>query len=115
MAVAAFLASGCTATPLTETSPPTSEQEAGRILVQEYGCTSCHQIPGVEAPEGRVGPPLGDFAERSVIAGQLPHSRENAVLWITSPKVVEPETLMPDLDVTEEEAEAILAYLYSLE
>lgn len=107
--------SGCTATPLTDTGTTAETAEAGRMLVQTYGCTSCHQVPGVEVPQGTVGPPLGDFADRSVIAGQLPHSPENAVRWIMSPKAVNPETVMPDLDVTEEEAQAIVEYLYSLD
>lgn len=110
------LVAACTSFPHTETEPVTGgDAEVGRLLLVEYGCTSCHRVPGTDVPQGRVGPPLGDFVERRAVAGELPHTPENAVLWITDPDGVDPTTLMPDLGVTEAEAEAILAYLYSLD
>jgi cytochrome c len=87
----------------------------GRVLLREYGCASCHQIPGVPGPQGRVGPPLGDVAERRVIAGTLINTPDNLRLWIQEPQQIQPETLMPDLGVTDEDVDDIVAYLYSLE
>lgn len=91
----------------------TAEQR-GRQLVVAYGCTSCHQVPGTDVPHGRVGPPLGTFAERRVIAGRLPNNAANAVRWIQDPQDIDPWTIMPDLGVTEQDAQDIVAYLYSL-
>lgn len=95
-----------------------SEQRAGeqrgRQLVVAYGCTSCHQVPGADVPQGQVGPPLGSFADRRAIAGRLPNSTEHAVRWIRDPQDVDPRTIMPDLGVTEQDARDIVAYLYSL-
>ncbi|MGY2065154.1 c-type cytochrome [Blastococcus sp. SYSU DS0619] len=89
--------------------------ERGRELLREYGCASCHQVPGVDGPQGRVGPPLGTIVERRTIAGTLPHTPDNLRLWIQEPQEVDPGNLMPDLGVTDEDVDAIVAYLYSLD
>lgn len=89
--------------------------ERGQELLREYGCASCHQIPGVAGPQGRVGPPLGTIAERRTLAGTLPHTPENLRRWIQDPQEIDPGNLMPDLGVTDADVDAIVAYLYSLE
>lgn len=91
-----------------------SDAQRGRQLVVAYGCSSCHQVPGVEVPQGRVGPPLDSFADRRAVAGRLPNTPENAARWIRDPQDVDPRTIMPDLGVTEQDARDIVAYLYSL-
>lgn len=86
----------------------------GRQLIQTYGCGACHMIPGVHAARGRVGPPLLYFAERTMIAGELPNTPPNLTYWIQHPREVEPKTAMPELGVTQDEANDIAAYLYTL-
>lgn len=49
-----------------------------------------------------------------MIAGELPNSPDNLVRWIKNPKSVEPNTDMPDLGLTDEEARDVTAYLYTL-
>lgn len=87
---------------------------AGEQKIQEYGCPACHVIPGIPGANGMVGPPLVDWSERHYIAGNLSNLPENLVRWIMNPQEVEPGTAMPDMDVTEEDARDIAAYLYSL-
>lgn len=87
----------------------------GLIAIRQYGCHGCHKIPGVTGPNIFVGPPLEGFARRSIIAGVLPHTRENLILWLRDPQTVNPRTQMPDLDVTEQHAADMAAYLESLE
>lgn len=86
----------------------------GRSLIPEYGCGSCHVIPGVPGAEGKVGPPLTHFAERSFIAGNLRNEPTALAHWIRFPDHVEPGTAMPNLGVTEAHARDIAAYLYTL-
>jgi cytochrome c2 len=97
-------------------SPPTaqSEPEQGRLLLQQFGCGACHRIPGVAAAEGAVGPPLAGIAERVYLAGVLPNTPDNMVVWIRAPQDVDPLTAMPDLQVSEPHARAMVAYLYQL-
>jgi cytochrome c len=86
----------------------------GADAIDAYGCTSCHQIPGLDEPEARVGPPLAGMAERRYIAGDEPNTVDVMIRWLQDPQAIEPGTLMPDLGVTEQEARDIAAYLYTL-
>jgi cytochrome c len=120
-AVAALLAAGAWLAGCADQSPvPPGEvtqgnPDRGTALIVDYGCGSCHVIPGIATADGLVGPPLDAFSRRSFIAGQLPNSQANLVRWIRGPQDVEPGTAMPDLGVTTEQARDISAYLYTLE
>jgi cytochrome c1 len=50
-----------------------------------------------------------------MIAGELPNTPNNLVHWIQSPKSVEPNTAMPELGLSEQEARDVAAYLYTLQ
>jgi cytochrome c1 len=86
--------------------------ERGPEAIVRYGCNGCHDIPSVRTARGRVGPQLGDIREQTYVAGVLPNTPENLVLWIRDPQGVNPRTAMPNLGVTEAEARDIAAYLY---
>jgi cytochrome c len=90
------------------------DAQHGKQLIGSYGCGACHMIPGVHAARGKVGPPLLFFAERTMIAGELPNTPANLEKWIQHPKEVEPNTAMPDLGVQPKDAREIAAYLYTL-
>lgn len=94
---------------------PNGNPERGELLIDAYGCGSCHIVPGVRGANGVAGPPLTGFARRAYIAGQLSNTPANLIRWIMDPQQVEPGTAMPDLDVPEAEARDIAAYLYTLE
>lgn len=86
----------------------------GKQLITSYGCGACHMIPGVHGARGKVGPPLLYFADRTMIAGELPNTPPNLARWIQHPRSVEPKTAMPELGVTQDDANDIAAYLYTL-
>lgn len=88
---------------------------AGRVMLVEYGCASCHDIPGLAHPTSTVGPPLAGWADRRYIAGQLPNTAENLVAWIMDPQGIDPGNAMPDLSVPETDARAMAAYLATLQ
>ncbi|MFP5236576.1 MAG: c-type cytochrome [Acidobacteriota bacterium] len=90
------------------------DAHAGKQLIRSYGCGACHIIPGVNGARGLVGPPLYYFADRTMIAGELANTPPNLTRWIEHPKQVEPNTAMPDLGVTADQAKDIAAYLYTL-
>ena len=114
--VLVLLVGGCSAAPLTRSQQVGSgEPEIGRRLLSDYGCVSCHVVPGIDAEPAYVGPPLDHWGKRSYIAGALSNNEQNLVRWITGPQQVEPGTAMPDLDVRERDATNIAAYLLSLE
>lgn len=91
------------------------EPQLGAELIVDYGCVSCHVVPGIRSEPAYVGPPLDHWGLRSYIAGALPNDERNLVRWITDPQGVEEGTAMPDLGVNRQEAQHIAAYLLSLE
>jgi cytochrome c len=113
---ASLLAAACSSTPTREPPPqvPDSNPGHGADLIAEFGCGSCHVIPGIPEADGKVGPPLTDFGERQYIAGEVANNPANLIRWIMDPKSIESGTAMPDLGVTEEQARDIAAFLYGL-
>lgn len=93
---------------------PGGSPARGRTALGEAGCGSCHEIPGIRGPQGRVGPPLGGIAERTMLAGRAPNTPENMISWIRNPQLIEPGTAMPSLQVDERTARDMAAYLYTL-
>jgi cytochrome c len=96
--------------------PPVTEGDPkrGQLLLRQFGCGACHRIPGVADAQGNVGPPLEGVARRVSPGGVLPNSRENMARWIRSPKSFDPQTAMPELQVGEEHARDMVAFLYTL-
>jgi cytochrome c len=90
------------------------DPEAGRRLVLEYGCQSCHTIPGVVGADGIVGPTLEGFADRVQIAGALPNLPGHLVAWLQDPPALTPAAGMPDMGVSEADARDLAAFLYTM-
>lgn len=91
---------------------PVGNSQQGRVALEQYGCGSCHRIPGVREAHGRVGPSLEKIDEQIYLAGLVPNNPENLMRWIMDPQSIDPKTLMPDLNVTRAEAEDMAAFLY---
>ncbi len=89
--------------------------ERGRELLVQYRCGSCHAIPGVPGARGQVAPPLTAWRHRSYIAGRLPNRPELLARWIAAPQSLVPDTMMPRMGATPEQARAMADYLFSLE
>jgi cytochrome c2 len=97
-----------------EPAPVAGDPAHGKQLVAQYGCTSCHIIPGIDGPRGEVGPSLEHVAVRQVLAGKLPNNPQNMMQYLQNPQLVGAENVMPNLGVKPEEARDMAAYLYTL-
>lgn len=86
----------------------------GRTVVVREACGSCHAIPGLVNADGRGGPPLDHFAQRTVIAGVLPNTPAGLSRWLSHPQAVVPGNAMPDMGLTPRQVQDVSAYLYSL-
>ncbi len=75
----------------------------GEALVQAKACTACHRIKGVGAG---VGPDLTGVTQRVPI--------ETIRKRLKDPKSVKADSIMPNFGFTDEEVEAIIAYLKTL-
>jgi cytochrome c551/c552 len=60
------------------------DPKRGPALMVRFGCAGCHQIPGVQGPGGRVGPPLRDVGARVYLAGRITNTPDNLVQWIAN-------------------------------
>lgn len=83
--------------------------------MREYGCGSCHTIPGVRGADALVGPPLTAWSRRHYVAGRVANEPDALVRWILDPRSIKPGTAMPNLDVRDTDARNIAAYLFTLE
>ena len=85
----------------------------GESMFIQYGCGSCHALKNVRNATGSVGPPLDGIALRVIIGGHLNNSPDNMQKWIRDPQQVAPGTAMPDLNVGEQDARDMTAFLYT--
>jgi cytochrome c oxidase subunit 2 len=97
-------------TPVIEPGSPLAQQ--GAELMRTKGCVGCHSLRGV-SEASRVGPNLTHMASRTQIAGMMPYSTENMRSWLADPSQ-KPGARMPDLNLTQEELDALVAYLDTL-
>ncbi len=78
-----------------------------------HSCVACHAIEGVSF--GVLGPNLSHVASRTTIAsGILPNTTEGLTRWLRDPVGEKPGSLMPNIELTEDEIAALVAYLQSL-
>ncbi|MBC8055199.1 MAG: cytochrome c, partial [Rhizobiales bacterium] len=89
--------------------------ERGRDAITQYACNACHTVPGVTGSNVNVGPPLAGMARRSLIAGAVPNTPEQMVRWMQDPRSIDPETTMPAMQVNDEDARDIAAFLATLD
>jgi cytochrome c oxidase subunit 2 len=95
--------------------PVDSAVALGKQLVTGGACAGCHIIEGTAAQFGRTGPNLTHFARRTTLAaGILENNAQNLAAWIDDPQAIKPGALMPDLGLSPEEIQYIVAYLQTL-
>lgn len=85
-------------------SDPGTISKGKGLYFEKYGCQSCHQIAG---KGGYVGPPLDKIGVR-LSGGWIFH-------WLKDPQAYKPDSIEPDNNMTDDEAEALTAYLLSLQ
>jgi cytochrome c oxidase subunit II len=78
-------------------------------------CVACHTVEGTEAA-GILGPNLTHVASRTRFAGSMFELNEqNLRRWLEDPPARKPGALMPDLNLTDDQIDDLVAYLMSLE
>jgi len=94
----------------------TSDQvAAGRKVFETNACLNCHTIAGTIA-HGRFGPDLTHLMSRTTIAaGAAPNTQENLTLWVKDPNTIKPGCLMPAMQLDDQDVNALVAYLMSLD
>lgn len=97
-------------------APPEGSLAAqGREALLDGQCINCHAIQGTEA-QATIAPDLTHFAARGTFAGAMFEVNErNLARWLANPPAMKPGARMPDYGLSQDEIDALVAYLLSLE
>lgn len=86
----------------------------GEQLMLTKGCGGCHTVAGVPGATGVAGPNLTNIVVRPTLAGdRLPMSAETMTRWLLDPHALKPETTMPRVGLSQQEAQDLTAFLFS--
>jgi cytochrome c oxidase subunit 2 len=86
----------------------------GQRIFETTACINCHTVAGTPA-NGRFGPDLTHLMSRDTIAaGAASNTAENLRLWILNPNAIKPGSLMPAMELNDQDLDALTAYLETL-
>lgn len=95
-------------------TPAAGDAAKGAQVFATGPCVGCHAIAGTAA-KAKIGPDLTHFGSRRTIAGALlENNPKNLAMWLKDPPAVKPGSLMPNYHLTDEQVNALVAYLESL-
>jgi cytochrome c oxidase subunit 2 len=87
---------------------------AGKRVFETTACINCHAINGTVA-NGRFGPDLTHLMSRTTIAaGAALNTPENLRLWIQNPDAIKRGSLMPAMQLSKSDLDALMGYLETL-
>jgi cytochrome c oxidase subunit 2 len=98
-------------------APIAGDAAAGRTLFTAKGCIACHTAQGVQGATGTIGPNLngiGDPVKRPKLTDGANNTPEHVREWIKDPQKLKPGTMMPNLQLTDKEADDLTAFLLTL-
>ncbi|MGW8316761.1 MAG: cytochrome c oxidase subunit II [Bacteroidales bacterium] len=95
-------------------TPTDSLARAGAEIFQHRTCGNCHAISGTPA-EAHIGPDLTHVASRTtLLSGLEKNTPEHIRAWLDNPQQVKKGARMPDFLLTDDELNALTAYLTQL-
>ena len=91
-----------------------AQSEAGSGVFFSMSCVNCHTIKGTSAA-GKFGPDLTHMMSRETIAsGAAKNTSELLRAWLVDPQKLKSGCYMPDMQLSPEELDQLVAYLSSL-
>jgi cytochrome c oxidase subunit 2 len=88
--------------------------ETGRRAFESNACMNCHAVGGTPA-NGRFGPDLTHLMTRATIAsGAAKTTPENLRLWVQNPNAIKPGSLMPAMQLSDSDLDAVVSYMETL-
>jgi cytochrome c oxidase subunit 2 len=90
------------------------EALTGRRVFETTACINCHTVGGTVA-NGRFGPDLTHLMSRSTIAsGAAENTPDKLRLWLRNPDAIKPGSLMPAMQLSDADFDALVRYMQSL-
>jgi mono/diheme cytochrome c family protein len=109
-AVVAYLYANSERHELTVKNPPRGDAKNGETIVKSIGCQGCHVVgEGTRAdagPHRTFGQPLESIGNKTTY--------EWVFNWVRDPKHYNPNTYMPNLRLTDQQAADVASYLMTL-
>lgn len=94
--------------------PKDSLAREGAKLFQSKTCSNCHTIRGTAAAK-RVGPDLTHLQSReTLLSGMFKNTQKNLRRWLKNPQKVKEGAHMPNFNLSDQELNALVAYLEEL-
>jgi cytochrome c oxidase subunit 2 len=94
--------------------PTSGDAAQGAQLFQQLTCANCHAIAGTPA-QANIGPDLTHIASRQTIgSGVLDNNPQTLLAWIDNPQAIKPGVRMPDLGLTTQQLQELVAYMETL-
>jgi cytochrome c oxidase subunit 2 len=95
-------------------APVTDTVAQGRRVFETTACINCHTVSGTVA-NGHFGPDLTHLMSRDTIAaGAADNTPQNLRLWIENPDAIKPGSLMPAMQLNDQDLDSLTAYLETL-
>jgi len=86
----------------------------GRHVFETQSCMNCHTIQGTAAT-GRFGPDLTHLMSRDTLAsGAMANNKDNLREWIRHPDTFKEGSLMPAMQLNDQQLDQVTAYLATL-
>ncbi|MBT9330953.1 cytochrome c oxidase subunit II [Paracidobacterium acidisoli] len=87
---------------------------AGRHVFETEACMNCHTISGTDG-RGTFGPDLTHLMSRDTIAaGAAPNTPQNLRVWVKNPDDLKQGSLMPAMQLSDQQLDDLVAYLSTL-
>lgn len=87
---------------------------AARATFESLSCVNCHTVRGTSA-NGKFGPDLTHLMSRFTLAsGTVPNTPDQLRRWIRDPQEVKPGNLMPNMQLSDDKVNEVVAYLSTL-
>jgi cytochrome c oxidase subunit 2 len=99
----------------SDAQPAVGELEQAGEGIATTLCAACHTIQGTSAA-GTLGPNLTHVGGRGLIAsGMIDNDAEGLSEWLSDPAAMKPGSKMPNLNLSSEQIEQLVAYLQGLQ
>jgi cytochrome c oxidase subunit 2 len=98
---------------VTPAAPSDPLARQGQQDFASLACAGCHTIKGLT--DGTLGPDLTDIGGRSTLgASTVPNDDAHLSTWMSNAGLLKPGVKMPPIDLTSDQATALVAYLRTL-
>jgi cytochrome c oxidase subunit 2 len=91
-----------------------AQAETGKTAFLKQSCVNCHRVRGTVA-KGNYAPDLTHLMSRDTLAsGMIPNNPKNLRDWVANPQSIKSGCLMPAFGLSDDDCDAIVAYLLTL-